>query len=262
MSNSSASAHDRDREARPQPARASHAATPNAAADLRAQPASDPEAEIRELVDRFESAFADLGTSTGAEDVQRHPEAEADLFPDFSQDIFEEVVAAPSVAAESARVFAMPRRDSEAPKAGAKPAPAPATGPDHRDEVSLDEAFSILRASENRSAGAPAADTAAPAVAQPRPQPNSGERARVREPRAQLEAELEAEPDSGTAEWTTRSHKVRSIAIAATAAALVIGIAVGYLYGRTPAAQTPSTAIGTSQQGGTLLRLDPELHKR
>jgi uncharacterized membrane-anchored protein YhcB (DUF1043 family) len=55
---------------------------------------------------------------------------------------------------------------------------------------------------------------------------------------------------------------VRSVAFAAAVAALFIGIVVGYLYGRNPAPHTPSAAIGTSQQGGTQLRLDRELQKR
>jgi hypothetical protein len=260
MSKSTASAHDDDRPARPQPGAEGHGTA--GAADGRAQPGSSPDPEIIELVERFEAAFADLGAS--AEEGPQRPGPEADLFPDFSQDIFAETPAAPSVAAESARVFPMPRRDSEpAPKQATKPARAPAASPAPADEVSLDEAFSILRASENRSAGpAPAAEAPAGSFApQARTQTPVSERTRQPEPRAPVDAEREPESPSGGPDWTTKSHKARSIALVATAAALVIGIAVGYLYGRNPAAPAPSTGIGAAQQGGTMLRLDRELHK-
>jgi hypothetical protein len=256
MSKSTASAHDDDRQARPQPGPEGHG-TPGAA-DGRAQPGSSPDPEILELVERFEAAFADLGAS--AEEGPQRPAPEADLFPDFSQDIFEETLAAPSVAAESARVFPMPRRDSEpAPKQAPKPARAPAASAAPADEVSLDEAFSILRASENRSAGPAPAASFPP---QARTHAAVGERTRQPEPGARVDAEREPESSSVGPDWTTKSHKARSIVLIATAAALVIGIAVGYLYGRNPAAPAPSTGIGASQHGGTMLRLDPELHKR
>jgi hypothetical protein len=251
MSNSTASAHDDDRPARPQPGAQGYGA-----ADARPQQGSGTDPEIRELVERFEAAFADLGPSV--EEARQSPAAEADLFPDFSQDIFEETPAAASVAAESARVFPMPRRDSE-PASRPAPKPAPAGTPAPPEEVTLDEALSILRASENRGAGA--AQGPAPSF-EARARAEAGERPRQPRPGVRLDAEEEPESRRAAPDWTTKSHKARSIALAATAAALVVGIAVGYFYGRNPAAQSPSTAIGASQHGGTMLRLDPELHPR
>jgi hypothetical protein len=254
MSNSTASAHDDDRPARPQPGAHGYGA-----ADARPQQGSGTDPEILELVERFEAAFADLGPSV--EEARQSRAAEADLFPDFSQDIFAETPAAASVAVESARVFPMPRRDSE-PAFRPAPQPASSATPAPPDEVTLDEALSILRASENRGAGAaPAAQGPAPSF-DARTSAEAGERPRQRRPGVRLDAEDEPESRRAAPDWTTKSHKARSIALVATAAALVVGIAVGYFYGRNPAAQSPSPAIGASQHGGTTLRLDPELHPR
>jgi hypothetical protein len=112
--------------------------------------------------------------------------------------------------------------------------------------------------SPTSAAEAPAASFAP----QARTQAAVGERTWQAEPGAPADAEREPESPSAGPDWTTKSHKARSIALIATAAALVIGIAVGYLYGRNPAAPAPSIGIGAAQHGGTMLRLDRELHQR
>jgi hypothetical protein len=255
MNNSTASAPDGVRPARPQPGKDSHAGPSKVAPRSEA---SVPDAEILELVERFETAFAELASE--ADEVQP-PGTEPDLFPDFSQDIFQEAPESPSLGGESARVFAMPRRDGEPlPKHAPKPARAPAPAPDSTDEVSLDEALSILHASENRGAGTASARYEDPAPQQPqaRLREDAHERQLQRAPAASSEVEYQPE----AADWATKSHTVRSIAFAAAVAALFIGIVVGYLYGRNPAPHASSAGIATSQQGGTQLRLDRELHKR
>jgi hypothetical protein len=259
MNNSTASAPDAPRPARPQPDRDCHAAASKVASRT---DATLPDAEILELVERFETAFAELASD--ADEVQP-PGTEPDLFPDFSQDIFQEAPESPSLGGESARVFAMPRRDSEPlSKHPPKPARAPATAADPADEVSLDEALSILHASENRSAGAAPARYEDPARPEPqaRLREDAHERQLQRAPAASSEVEYRPEAADAAADWATRSHKVRSIAFAAAVAALFIGIVVGYLYGRNPPPHALSAGVGTSQQGGTQLRLDRELHKR
>jgi hypothetical protein len=82
MNNSTASAPDGVRPARPQPGKDSHAGPSKVASRSEA---SVPDAEILELVERFETAFAELASE--ADEVEP-PGTEPDLFPDFSQDIF------------------------------------------------------------------------------------------------------------------------------------------------------------------------------
>src|SRR5687767_2395303 len=126
----------------------------------REQPALD--AEMQEVVQRFEQAYADFAPD--AEETSAHRLAAAEPFPEFA-DVFQDASPARATATDSARVVAMPRREPEAAPASAPPPPRPRERTDASDgEIDLDEAMTILRASESRANRGPQADPNAQAA--------------------------------------------------------------------------------------------------
>lgn len=215
--------------------------------------ASDVDADLLEIARRFEQAYSALGPtepeSTAAPD--------AELFPELP-DVFEEPAPARAAAAESARVVQMLRREVE-------PAPSPSVRepePNFADDVNLDEAMAILRASEERGATAsrPAADAprTARAAATARADMPAAAHAPGRSARRDKTVERAA-PAPSSSDWATQSRVGRTLALAAAAVALVVGIGGGYLLAH--GSKAKSGLIDSSPQG-THLRLDLSLPKR
>jgi hypothetical protein len=63
-------------------------------------------------------------------------------------------------------------------------------------------------------------------------------------------------------DWVTKSHRPHSIAVAGAVLALVVGIGVGYVAGRSPDHGVSVGKTGASQQVSPQLRLDYDLRKR
>lgn len=232
-------------------------------------PAPGPDAaldpEVLERVQRFERCFAELAPTEEEEPAApvRHAD---DLFPEFPDDIFEDRPQPRAAATESARVVPMPRRDHDPAAASASPAaawPREAARDATTGDVELDEAMAILRSAEKRRRPVPEpgvdpedkADTSALDV----------ERLQVREPAPRQRPPesrtlpLETRVPSGS--WTSRSHVVRTVAVAAAVVALAVGVAAGYVLGRTPSGSA-SGHIETSAGGGTHLKLERNLPQR
>jgi hypothetical protein len=258
MSKLFASAYGGDRHAPPGVTAAEHPPTPDARA-------LDP--EWLELVQRFEQSYAELAPI--AEEPQRAAARSDELFPEFPEfpefrDVFAEAAPPRPAPAESARVLPMPRREPEAHKPEAQtafsaaPAHAPKTTLEGGD-IDLDEAMAILRAAENRHrlASGPGVNDNEESVA---PGPLAGRAATRPVGESSLRSAVGAAAPAR--DWTTRSHTARTIATAAAAAALGVGVAAGYFLGRSPASAPPKAVIQSSQNGGTQLKLERDLLKR
>lgn len=63
-------------------------------------------------------------------------------------------------------------------------------------------------------------------------------------------------------DWSTRSRTAWPRLLVAAAVALIIGVSLGYIAGRTPAPGAAAAKIERSPDGGSRLRFDYELHKR
>ena len=237
--------------------------TPRAARDevIEGEPATALDAEMLDLVQRFEKGYAEL--EPAAEEHQHRAAAGDELFPDFP-DVFADAPPARPPVAESARVVPISRREFEAPAAAAA-APSPASSREPAAEVDLDEAMAILRASELRAPGSsqPDADdreeAASPKPASRGPAEVGSRRRRkaveAREPQAAARAPERVVPEI---DWSTRSKGTRTVAAIASVAALAVGIAGGYLLARAPG-KAPSAVIESSKEGGTQLKLERNL---
>jgi hypothetical protein len=244
------------RRARPRPdaPHAVRAAEPPEAPAQRASSAPALDADMLNFVQKFEETYAQIAPSTD-ETLQR---ADAgDLFPEFP-DIFEELTDkqaadAPTVASERVELQPLWSPDTI-------PAPRRERRPEVEDEIDLDEALSILRAPQVERAEAElrqARDTGR--RDEEHTEQATSRYSDTRDPqvaRAPQAASLEAPTD-----WSTRSHRPHSIAIAAAVLALVVGISVGYLAGHTPGTSKYTAAVGAGQPSAAKLRLDYDLHK-
>ena len=238
---------------------APHGSQPGTPRDPRAL---DP--DMLELVEKFEQNYAQLAPA--AEEPQGGG-ASSELFPEFP-DVFEDPAPARPAAPESARVLTMPRRDHE-PAAAHATAFTAAPQPRHGAvadvaDVDLDEAMAILRAAENRTGPAPAPgvdeeEIAAVSTARPTfdSRPDASDAART-----DVGRQVHAPGAAPATDWTTRSHRTHTIAAAAAVAALMVGLAAGYLLGNSPAAAPQKSPLETSQTGGAQLKLDRELSQR
>jgi hypothetical protein len=220
--------------------------------------ALDP--EMLDLVQRFERGYAELAPTVEEPARQHSPSDE--LFPEFP-DIFDEPPAA-KPAAESARVFSMPRREAEAPPAQSAWSPeTPAV--DRGGDVDLDEAMAILRASEQRVAAPARTNVEEEPMRAPRAAPTAwrSDNVSVRSASSSSAESMarDVRPPS-EASWTSRSHAARTLALAAAVAALVVGVAAGYMWGHSPSQKAPSAVIEKSGQGGTQLKLERSLPQR
>ncbi|HEX2829431.1 MAG TPA: hypothetical protein VHP37_24000 [Burkholderiales bacterium] len=217
-----------------------------------ADPALDP--DMQDLVQRFELGYAELAPSV--EEAARQAPASDAPFPEIP-DIFGEPSAA-RPGAESARVFPMPRREIEA--VAATPAwPRETPGGDRGGDVDLDEAMAILRASEQRAAAPPRTEVDEEPKSAPRAWRSDDVPVQHADVHASQVTPREAHAASATS-WASRSHGMRTFALVAAVAALVVGAAAGYFLGRSASLTTPSAVIESSAQGGTQLKLDRQLH--
>ncbi len=205
---------------------------------------------MADLVQKFEATYAKSASATN--EAPRRSVSGDDLLPEFEA-VFPE--RADKHSADTLPAAATARRARE-PLWGPETIPArrPVARPKIEEEIDLDEAISILRAPELERARSEESTThAANALA--------GEHATEAQPRTPAKAP-QAQQARGGMNWSTKSHRPHSIAIAAAVLALIIGVVVGYVAGHHPGAVKTAAGSDATQTIKSKLRLDYDLQKR
>jgi hypothetical protein len=217
------------------------------------------DADMLEFVQKFESNYAQFAPAP--EESRQRPVFGDDMFPAFPEPV--EVGPARARASDSAPA---PRREPEllrSPKTIAAVTAQVDRRFDDDGDVDLEEAYSMLRAAEVKGAGEQqrgSFDSVSPVEEQKRA--TAAPTAPQQQPTAQPVSPEPAVQRSGAgADWATKSHRPRSIAVGAAVLALVVGIGVGYVAGRSPD-RGVSAQTGASQQVSPQLKLDYDLRKR
>jgi hypothetical protein len=220
-----------------------------------AEPVLD--ADMLDLVTRFEQNFAELAPPR--DEPQNGPLSD-DLFPEFPDQPFDNAPVR-----NRPRALELARFEPQASREATRMA-ANARQTQLDDQVDIDEAFSILKEAETQGA-AKAGQAADDARAASEMRAAAAERALPPtdvEPQARPEhrsSRAQPTPEVARTDWASRSHKPRSIAVAAGVLVLAVGLTIGYVAGRAPAGKSHSV-IQTTEKGGMVLRLDPNLRQR
>jgi hypothetical protein len=209
------------------------------------------DADMLDLIAKFEQNYAELAPPR--EEPPLSPLSD-DLFPEFPEPF--DSSPAPRNRTRTLELARFePQGSREAPliqTARAELRPAIVD-----EQAEIDEAFSILKAAEAKGAAkAQRAADDAQALAAERAVPPSDVH-----PEFRPAPKAESRPETERVDWAARSHRPRTIALAAGVLVLALGLTMGFIAGRAPHGK-PQVTIQTTQQGGTLLRLDRELRKR
>lgn len=222
-----------------------------------------PDAEMREVVRKFEEMYA--GLAPEEEGAAEKAARSNDIFPYFPDELSWGQKPAPDRAPTPHAVSRVEPRlarklTADASLTGSK------TSAELKDSLDIDEAISILRAAE--ASGKAAAERAA-REAQDEDDAEDPASLVDMAPRAKLKSSTEPHLTPGTAQttvtadadWSTRSRSVWSTGLIATSIALVVGTGVGYLMGRGNESASIEK-IQSSPEGGARLRPDYNLRKR
>lgn len=230
--------------------------TPAARAD------SDIDAEMLDFVRSFEEKYAELAPSSDA--VQYDVNPDDDLFPEFPER-FDELPIGRTLTGGATRVLPLARREPELAQPVGQRARQPETAGRADTAVDLDEAILLLRAGEVKRAEAAAARARDRELAGASTEPVETARTMRQRDGVAASAEMRSRP-LGTSptsmDWTTKSHRLQSIAVACAVFALVVGVVGGYLIGRSPDQKASRAKIEVTQQGGMKLRFDSQLPQR
>ena len=206
--------------------------------------------DMLDLITRFEQNYAELAP---AREEPQLGSVDDDLFPAFPEPFEDSPPRTRTRTLELARFE--PQGSRAAPAAHPQRVESWAAAGDEQAEI--DEAFSILKAAEAKGAAkAQRAADDAQALAAERHVP-AADVARELKPERNTESIAEVE----RTDWAARSHRPRTIALAGGVLVLALGLTAGFIAGRAPHGK-PQATIQTTEQGGTLLRLDPVLRKR
>jgi hypothetical protein len=236
--------------------------------DLKASPQARMDADMLEVVTTFEQVYATLEPPR---EVDPHaPLLTDDLFSPFPEEF--DLWRSQRRSGEPARVLSVwPEREIVR---SVTPTGRVASAPERPADIGLDEAMSILLDAEEKGRAATARqreiedaedESASPRIAEaPRPvvRPPTPRPAPAAQPAPALAPKPKPAAQTYFHAWTTRSHRMQSFAIAGAAAALVVGIAVGYTMGRVSDGSSTRARVHASEQGGTHLRVDYELRPR
>jgi hypothetical protein len=218
------------------------------------------DAEMLDVVDKFEAAYSELVPPTpapAAEDARTDAgNLDIDLLDEELRKAFgdDEPPEQPPSRSTVHRTF-----DSGPPVAVRGVAPR-----EEADQnLSFEDAMATLRASEARGK-ATTVQRADDAGSLPRVERQ--QHAPAYEARQALGSDpadvSPAESLAANESWTTRSRKVWPKVAAAAGLALVIGSGVGYIAGKKPGGGAPAATIPTTPEGGARLRFDYDLQRR
>lgn len=238
-------------------------ACPPPATPISAEQVQD--AELREVVLKFEELYAELAPPVEKE----NPARSGDIFKDFPSEWSSAHESAPGLAPmkrEGLPVDPVLSRKSpaDAIESGPKKSSTPV------ENLDIVEAMSMLRAAE-ASGKAAAADRAAREaqvdadLAKPLPSVMAvpavqGTRVALATPVPRV-----VEPAAAQEDQPTRSGTSWSVVLVASSLTLLVGAGVGYLVSRDHdpmLVSTPVSKIETSAEGGAILRPDYELSRR
>jgi hypothetical protein len=220
------------------------------------------DADMLDFVKKFEESYAGLAPASEEPRPQRGAFGD-DLFPEFPEPFDVEPARTRTTHSPPA-----PRREPEllrSPKTIAAVTAQLDRRLEDDGDVDIDEAFSILRAAEGKGASAAqrAASGSAARIDEQKPPALDSAFEKRREPRAEpIAREPAAEPSPAGMDWTTKSRRPHSMAVAGGVVALIVGIGVGYVVGRGPNYAASGGRIDASQQVSPQLRLDYDLRKR
>jgi hypothetical protein len=206
----------------------------------------EPDAEVAELIDRFERIYASLGPDEVEPESTSSPTA---LFGDgdFELPLGTDERSEPAGSAERVNAVANGAARSGQIEPSLNERAAARSEPEHAetaDELDLEEAFALLRGGENKA--------------------RSGVTPRAADPDADAEAESPAELPPGRSERSAVQPKAannyRRFAVPALAAMLFMGVATGYVIIR----QNDSSSATSAQSAAPSapLRLDYQLQQQ
>ena len=212
---------------------------------------SGADADMLDLITKFEQNYAQLAP---AREEPQSGGLTDDLFPQFPEPFDSSPPPRSRTRTlELAKFEPQGSRDvprAQTPRAEMRPAVVD-------EQAEIDEAFSILKAAEAKGAAKvqrAADDAQALAAERHLPPADVG-------PELRPEHKTASHAETERVDWAARSHRPRTIALAGGVLVLALGLTVGFIAGRTPHGK-PQVTIQTTEQGGTLLRLDRELRKR
>lgn len=218
------------------------------------------DAETRDVVAKFEAAFAQLVPTAPAPSPEDTAARAAILDVDLMDYELRIAFGHDGASYESSGRGAVHRPLDAVPPATARAVPCD----DKEQNLSFEDAMATLRASEARGKAAINVDTSE------RNEPVRFAREEPWEAPQPDQSALQVSPDVSPAEpfaaanesWATRSSRAWPKVAGAAALALIVGTTVGYLAGKSPAAGTAGASIAATPEGGARLRFDYDLNAR